>query len=169
MQASTRDSTSCRSCRYGRKADARCSDGQSWPGISGRPPQAPDRVPMLGHMLSRRSSVTFKDFRSVAGAEPFDITLGNRGTEIFIASGFLLGIRQRPPTSITSSRGLGIQWTRATTSCLRITGATARNATGFRPAIIWPRGRNGTRSSGQRLQPNWSGAVLSPNWRPRTA
>jgi hypothetical protein len=48
-------------------------------------------------------------------------------------------LRQRQPTSITSSRGLGICWTWATTSCSRIAGATARNATGFRPAIIWPR------------------------------
>jgi hypothetical protein len=45
----------------------------------------------------------------------------------------------------------------------RIASATARNATGFRPAITWPRGRNGTRSSEQRLQPNCSDAVLSPN------
>jgi hypothetical protein len=35
-----------------------------------------------------------------------------------------------------------------TTSCSLIASATARNATGLRPAITWPRGRNGTRSSG---------------------
>jgi hypothetical protein len=74
--------------------------------------------------------------------------------------------------TITLRPGVGRHEQRSrldTTSCSRIAGATARNATGFRPAIIWPRGRNGTGSSVQRLQPNWSDAVLSPNWRPRTA
>ena len=37
--------------------------------------------------------------------------------------------RQRQPTSITSSRGLGIRWIGATISCSRTASATARNAT----------------------------------------